>query len=165
MTEDITLKGKDLSYEIIDANPDRYRYLANGAVYDNKSKIIVKAPPPECNTFSDVDKARDASRTRVLKARQAAMNGLANASHIGNSTYDAWSEIVENQARLAMDVTRGRDSTNAATFVGKAAGFMGHPQKDDSIQSNGTFVHFSGDIANRIIDMIHEYNQYNGTNE
>ena len=151
--------------ELIERDPERYRITANGSTQDLKTGRIVKAPPPGQNTFDDPERAREAARTRIERARAAAHAGLRNASHVGTTALETWSKIVEAQARLAMDGKRGRDSTNAAKFVGTAAGYTGREAlEDQKISREGSFIHFSGDIAHKILDMIHEYNKNNGTN-
>jgi hypothetical protein len=123
------IKGPALTAEIIAANPERYRTLSNGAIYDNAAGHIVKAPPPEMRVFSDQNQAKAAALSRHVAAQEAALQGLANAAgNIGVGTSEsallAWSNIVAAQARLAMDTEAGRASTEAARFAGTAAGLL-----------------------------------------
>jgi hypothetical protein len=123
------IKGEALTAEIIAADPERYRTLSNGAIYDNAAGHIVKAPPPEMRVFSDQNQAKAAALSRHVAAQEAALQGLANAAgNIGVGTSEsallAWSNIIAAQARLAMDTEAGRASTEAARFAGTAAGLL-----------------------------------------
>ena len=106
----------------------RTKLLSNGAVYDLDAKRIVKGSSPDyLGTLRD--------RRRELAAKEArygmvrAVTGASAIKGIGgrteaNTPAKAWGVIVEMQADLAQAIEQTRASTEAAKFVGRAAGLI-----------------------------------------
>ena len=82
---------------------------------------------------------RDPSQASAMAAkrweayREAAAAGVARATR-RDTPVAGWGYIVEKQAELASDPTRGRGSTEAARFVGSALGLMGEGRRQDEQQ-------------------------------
>ncbi len=120
-----------ITHEIARANPERYRILRNGAVYDLQAGRIAGNPPGGTATAITPETSQAMHRRRAelrIQAQAAARSGVATLA--GGSEYKAWAEIARAQAKLALDTDKGRSSTEAARFVGQAAGFLASPGSD-----------------------------------
>ena len=119
----------------------RYKRLPSGAVMDKSTNKLV-ANPGGGNTIirRNSNNIREIHAERVLKAKLAAQSALAAVSASKSKTSLAgWARIVGAQAELALDIDRGRASTDAARFVGQAAGFLeSGRQADDNGRDAGT---------------------------
>lgn len=91
--------------------------------------------------------ARQLAHKRWDAARQAAAKGLAAAAAEKGlrvaSGEEAWGEVVKIRAGFALDPGSGRTGTDAARFVGQAAGYIG-AQADDE-QAPGARIDISTD--------------------
>ena len=97
----------------------------NGALRDPVTGRIVANPPG--GTINAITPANSGEYQRMyaqkrIEAELAAGRGMARIA--GGSELDAWSDIAEQQARLAIDTEKGRASTEASRFVCQAAGFI-----------------------------------------
>lgn len=111
----------DVTLAMAEEDPERYQILKNGSIYDHSIKKIVKAPTVP--NFTDHKQAQAAALSRHQAAQEAAITGLSRVS-TSKSALDAWANIVESQAKLAMDTDKGRSSTEAARFTGQTTGFL-----------------------------------------
>lgn len=112
----------------------RYRRLHNGPIYDMQVHHIVANPGGGLDKISPTHNPKAIYAERVLAAKiaaQEAVEELAKASQSKKTFAAGWREIVKAQAGLALDVDRGRASTDAARFVGQATGFLGDSRRDD----------------------------------
>ena len=101
---------------------------------------------------------------RREKAMQAAAAGLARvaAPTSQDAVLDAWSLIIEKQARLALSTDRGRDSTGAAKFVGSAAGLYGGKDAEHEQKQQQTTIILSDSVANQLINALFVQNDGGG---
>ena len=159
MTSDIQVyKGAELTGEMIAADPERYQVLANGAVYDHAVKYIVKAPPDELQPFAQEQASANAAKKRWDQYRERAeLGAVAGASAPGafiRSSLGAWEWIVSRQTQLAGMTNKGRDSTNAAKFVGSALDALPDRRNSPEPPASGATLAMSSDVAQRLIDML-----------
>ncbi len=96
----------------------RTKVLASGAIYDLDAKRIVgKAHDnPYAITQTNANEYHEMSRQKRL---EAVYRGLAAGTKRSNA-HDAVEAIVACQSELAMDIDRGRASTEAARFAFQA---------------------------------------------
>lgn len=102
--------------------PAHVRVLKNGAWYDTNISRIVKAPLT--GNIETQAQARALQTRRLELSREAAMAAIAEKGKAPGDLYGGWRTIVRAQVDLAVNVDKGRSSTEAARFVGAAAGFM-----------------------------------------
>jgi hypothetical protein len=150
------IKGAELTDEMIAAQPERYRELANGAIYDNEAGHIVKAPPPEKQTITQAN-AREyhaLAAQKRLEAQLAARAGIAGLVKT-KSDLDAWQVINRKQGRLATMIEKGRSSTEAARFVGYATGFLSD-DRTNNLANDGITVQIGADIARQLVELARQ---------
>lgn len=94
-----------------------YRLLKNGAVQDIKTTRIVGLSLT--SHIITRENASEYSRKYWKEGRMAANSGLKRLNN-SDTSLDAWADIVEQQAIVALG--EGREATNAAKFVGNATG-------------------------------------------
>jgi len=91
-------------------------------------------------------------------AREHAAAGLLRAVQANEQGYHdtapaAWGVVVEKQTELALAIDTGRDSTQAAKFVGQATGYVG--QREATHQDNRSIVlHISDTAAARLAGLV-----------
>jgi len=105
--------------------PPHVKVLRNGAWYDTQRNRIVANPPggPSTGIKTQSQGVALATRRRQL-AQEAAQAAIAEYGKAPGDLYGGWRTIVRAQTGLALDVDKGRSSTEAARFVGSAAGFL-----------------------------------------
>jgi len=136
-------------------NPQSQHVTINGAIYDNdKHRLIAgpakggtKAITPETSTTS-------MKQARYDKAERAARDAIASGTMQPNS-FKGWHEIVKNQVSMAAEP--GPYSTNAAKFVGSAAGLLRDRREGD--KSEGVTLSIDADVARMLIDRISKLRQ------
>jgi len=87
---------------------------------------------PQAVTFNADNASAYAHRKHEL-AREHAAAGLLRAVQANEQGYHdtapaAWGVVVEKQTELALAIDTGRDSTQAAKFVGQATGYVGQQE-------------------------------------
>lgn len=93
--------------------------LPNGALYDKSIGRIVKAPPPERQPINQ-ENARDFHALARAKRIEIAQRGIELGT--GATRWDVGAvDIIAAQSRLALDISKGRGSTEAARLVLGAA--------------------------------------------
>jgi hypothetical protein len=154
---EIVLKGDDLTQEMIEADPERYQVLPNGAIYDHAIKRIVKAPA--INTINR-ENARELINLRWQRAREAAAAGMteAAASIAGVSPsnvteYDAYSMMTGNLARMAMQ-NNDRSAVEAFRAVSQAAGLVPDKQSGGGGDAPALQINVSGDALARLLQLM-----------
>ncbi|MHC4604516.1 MAG: hypothetical protein ACYS6W_14435 [Planctomycetota bacterium] len=150
--------------EIIQYDPTRYILNKNQSIRDAKNNHrIVKPPPPEINTFSNPEKAREAITSRHQAAQRASLDALADLAADdeipnaipGNPTaFDFWKAIIRARA-IAASVPGNPQGAGEARFVARAADLMPDPRqaKKDN-QSPGLTINVDLETASRLIDAI-----------
>jgi hypothetical protein len=153
----VVLRGADLTQDIIEANPERYRVLPNGAVYDLAIKKIVKAPE---NQAFDQAQAKVAANLRWEKARQAVAAGLAQtASNLSGvslsrvTEYDAVSLMAANLADIA-STKKDRAAVEAFRAVSQAAGLVPDKQSGGGGDAPALQINVSGDALARLLQLM-----------
>jgi hypothetical protein len=147
------IRGMDHD-SVVEYNPERYRLYKNRAIFDKNTGRIVKAPPPEMSLTSASASVLAESRWR--KARESANEGLSRLS-TANSALDTWSNIIENKGRVALDKDN-RAGTDAARFVGNAAGLLLDPrQPAQDKQSPGLTITMDQTTATALLRAIDAY--------
>jgi phage FluMu protein gp41 len=153
----VVLRGADLTQDIIEANPERYRVLRNGAIYDNEAKRIVKAP--ENNTINQ-ENAREMLALRWEKARQAVaagmIEGAASIKDISPSNvteYDAVSLMAANLTNIAA-TKQDRAAIEAFRAVSQAAGLVQERGQQVSSDAPALQINVSGDALARLLQLM-----------
>lgn len=125
--EIIVVKGADLTQAMIDADPERYQVLPNGAIYDHAVKRIVKAP--ENNTINK-ENAREMINLRWERAREAAAAGMIEAtadirkvSPSNVTEFDAFALMTKNLTNIAATKS-DRAAVEAFRAVSQASGLV-----------------------------------------
>ena len=116
-----------------------YKRLPNGAVFDKRIKRIVANPGGGNTPMKQGINIKEIHAERVLRAKLAAQGALSElviASGKNKSAIGGWARVVSAQAELALDIDRGRASTDAARFVGQATGFLSS-ERDNKSDSGG----------------------------
>ena len=148
----------DNPYQLVEDNPERYFINANGVIQDKTNGRFVAAPGGGENAITPArssDMHKLAAEKRI-KAELAAGAGLGRIT-LSGSELAAWSDIVENQGRLALDTKKGQTSTKAAEFVGKAAGFLSDRRSSGDNSTTNNTLNLVGDaFIDRLVDIIRE---------
>ena len=92
------------------------RVLKNGAVYDMDRKRIGENPPGGTTTAITQANAAEYHELSRQQRLNAAYRGWMSGTKRSNA-HDALEAIVSNQTELAMNIERGRASTEAARFI------------------------------------------------
>ena len=127
------MSTEKLTHEIAASQPDRYKILANGAVYGLQEKHIVLAPPKEKQFITHENASAlatqywDEKRAEWVEGGEIAANTLEKA-HLG-----AWRAIGENIATLAM-TKQDRTAVEAARLYGQNAGYVQDRSRSDAGQ-------------------------------
>jgi hypothetical protein len=155
--EIIVVKGADLTQAMIDADPERYQVLPNGAVYDHAVKKIVKAPE---NQVLNQAQASALANLRWQRAREAAAAGLAGAvadvrkvSPSNVTEYDAYAQMTQNLARMAM-TNNDRSAVEAYRAVSQAAGLVQERGQQGSSDAPALQINVSGDALARLLQLM-----------
>jgi hypothetical protein len=153
----VVLRGADLTQDIIEANPERYRVLPNGAIYDNEAGYIVKAPE---NNIINKENASAMANLRWQRAREAAAAGLAGAvadvrkvSPSNVTEYDAYAEMTRNLGNMAM-TGKDRSAVEAFRAVSQAAGLVPDKQSGGGDASPALQINVSGDALARLLQLM-----------
>jgi hypothetical protein len=153
----VVLRGADLTQDIIKANPERYRELPNGAIYDNAVGRIVKAPE---NNVINRENASALANLRWQRAREAAAAGLAGAvadvrkvSPSNVTEYDAYAQMTQNLARMAM-TNNDRSAVEAYRAVSQAAGLVQERGQQGSSDAPAVQINVSGDALARLLQLM-----------
>jgi hypothetical protein len=157
--------GKAIEREIV--TPDGARHLvvvddpetqwitANGTVYDSNNHRIAHGPPPGGTHAITEQNARQYQAARYDKAERSAREALAHATGQPNA-YAGWSEVIKNQVRISTNPDSPY-STNAAKFVGSAAGLLRDRREGD--KTDGVTLSIDADVARMLIDRISKLRQ------
>jgi hypothetical protein len=120
-----------------------YRQLDNGTIISVSSGRMVANPESgKLNGFTSTESSRDARQKwfdRRISGAMAAGRGLALATN-SPEEITAIERLTAEQATLAMDISRGRASTEAYVAIMRVAGFLGTMDKSKSADqgSNNT---------------------------
>lgn len=136
----------------------RYYWIKSGAVKDIVPPSPFVRSPARAGRVLSSARARSMQEKRFTNAVKAARAGLRDLPGANNSSLRAWARIVEAQGKLALDASKGRDSTQAARFVGKAADFIptGHDSGGPGGDSPGLRVDLSPDLAMELLQVLAE---------
>jgi len=114
------------------------RQLPNGAILAIDTGKIVANPAasgqPGATSGITTENHRDIREKlfeRRLQSQLAAGSGMAKGTMTAGEL-QAWEKIAAAQAGLALDVERGRASTEAARFLGAATGFLAADARRDT---------------------------------
>jgi len=129
----------------------RTKVLASGAIYDlDKGRIVGSARPnPYAINQTNTHEYHELSRQARLKA---VYRGLATGTGRSNA-HDAVEAIVARQAELAMDIERGRASTEAARFSFQA-GELIQDRRTDASGGLSVTAHVSGDALAGLFSLL-----------
>ena len=121
----------------------------NGAVKAADGGLWLAGSPEDGITG---DNARELGQKFRERARQEFLAGLGDAAGVDSGGFGfaaaglkAWRDIGRAQYALAADAERGRSSTEAAKFIGRAAGFLGDDDKGGD--NGGITIQISGGAA------------------
>lgn len=154
--------GKAIEREIV--TPDGTRHLVvaqepefeyvtgNGTIYDSRTHRITKGAPGGGTHALTTDKSNANRQIRQEKAEIMARQALASKSTRGNS-YDGWKMVVSAQVDQALKPDSPY-STNAAKFVGSAAGLL--RDRREAEKSEGVTIDISADVARMMIDKLRQ---------
>ena len=130
----------------------RTKVLANGAIFDIDRRRIIGNPPggpTTAITKSNVVEYHEMSRQAKL---DAVYRGLATGTGRSNA-HAAVEAIVAKQAELAMDIERGRASTEAARFSFQA-GELIQDRRTDAAGGLSVTAHVSGDALAGLFSLL-----------
>ncbi len=124
--------------------PEGIRPLSNGAGYDTERKRITHGP----GTFGHdparitVENNAEYQAARYESGRLAAEQAIATGTNSPDA-WGGWFTVVAAQTQLALNTEKGRASTEAAKFVGRAADLLpqqvkGQPTNQTNVQINVT---------------------------
>jgi len=131
-------------------NGGNVRTLKNGAIYSMDTKRIIVGPPGGGGiTQSNANEYHELSRKARL---EAVYRGLATGTGRSNA-HDAVEAIVARQAELAMDIERGRASTEAARFSFQA-GELIQDRRTDASAGLSVTAHVSGDALAGLFSLL-----------
>jgi hypothetical protein len=139
MTDDIQ-SPQPANKQIIDysANPERYRTLKNGAIYDNERKKIVAAPPLERQPISQVNASAMAS-LRWEQAIKASRQGIKDVSGT-KSSYSAWGKAMGKLYDDAMQPGISMAKVKGLELVGRAADLLPDRRQDPNSAPSGAQI-------------------------
>jgi len=117
------MSTEKLTHEIAASQPDRYKILANGAIYDLEAKKIA-GNPGGGTTAIDQSQASALATHRWEQQRQEWVEGgEIAADSLKKAHLGAWRAIGENIATLAM-TKQDRTAVEAARLFGQNAGYV-----------------------------------------
>lgn len=138
---------------------DHIRILRNGAKFNTLTHRIVGGPT--VSPMLDPAVREKAKVNRYELAKKAARRGMekaggVNIQNVGKrvSALDVWSEVIEAQTRLAMDVESGRSSTEAAKFVGRAADLLQDDRSSGQSGGQGMQLTLDNDVSNALLRLL-----------
>ena len=134
-----------------DGSAPRTKVLASGAIYDlDKGRIVGSARPnPYAINQTNTHEYHELSRKARL---EAVYRGLATGTGRSNA-HAAVEAIVARQAQLAMDIERGRASTEAARFSFQA-GELIQDRRTDASAGLSVTAHVSGDTLAGLFSLL-----------
>ena len=129
----------------------RLKTLKNGAIYSLDTKRIVANPGGGTSAITQAKATEYHELSR--KARlEAVYRGLATGTGRSNA-HAAVEAIVARQAELAMDIERGRASTEAARFSFQA-GELIQERRTDASGGLSVTAHVSGDALAGLFSLL-----------
>jgi len=132
----------------------QHKVCKNQSLYNLEKKRITATKQTTTKFTPETRHAITAARREAAQA--AAQAGLSRMARPGTADpiMGAWSDIIESQARLAINTQRGRSSTIAAQFVGKAAGFfdINNEQNPQIVQNQAIIM--SDQLAQAILTRV-----------
>lgn len=118
-------------------------------------KFITGPPNPP---FANREFAKAAITKRWRDSERDAQAGMLAAAQAKGLVIarpgQAWSAIVEAQSGLALS-GKGRASTNSATFVGRASGYLNSDRRNESISLEGSTEDLIFAAVLRLMGQIH----------
>ena len=130
----------------------RTKVLANGAIFDIDRRRIIGNPPGGPTTAITKSKVVEYHEMSRQKRLDAVYRGLATGKGRSNA-HDAVEAIVAKQAELAMDIERGRASTEAARFSFQA-GELIQDRRTDASAGLSVTAHVSGDALAGLFSLL-----------
>ena len=130
----------------------RTKVLANGAIFDIDRRRIIGNPPGGPTTAITKSKVVEYHEMSRQKRLDAVYRGLATGTGRSNA-HDAVEAIVAKQAELAMDIERGRASTEAARFSFQA-GELIQDRRTDASAGLSVTAHVSGDTLAGLFSLL-----------
>jgi len=130
----------------------RTKVLANGAIFDIDRRRIIGNPPGGPTTAITKSKVVEYHEMSRQKRLDAVYRGLATGTGRSNA-HDAVEAIVAKQAELAMDIERGRASTEAARFSFQA-GELIQDRRTDASAGLSVTAHVSGDALAGLFSLL-----------
>ncbi len=146
---------------IVLSEPERYVIYRGGMICDRHNGNRTIGTDSSLNPHALVSTtARDIARKRQERAAVAAAQGIldsVNAHGVpAKGSIAAWRYIVKHQADIALDA-KGRTSTDASYFVGRAAGMLrdgSDRQADNTSQAVDDNLGKLGALADRLLQAI-----------
>ena len=130
----------------------RTKVLANGAIFDIDRRRIIGNPPGGPTTAITKSKVVEYHEMSRQKRLDAVYRGLATGTGRSNA-HAAVEAIVARQAELAMDIDRGRASTEAARFSFQA-GELIQDRRTDASGGLSVTAHVSGDALAGLFSLL-----------
>lgn len=136
-----------------------YKRLASGAVVDCKTAAMVANPGGGKTAIKSDNAAAMLARREAIRLQgETAGRAALRAASGGVSSLAGWRQIVEAQAGLAKDTDKGRASTEAARFVGQAAGLIGGASSQQAASNPaGATLALSPDVAKALLEVLGPY--------
>lgn len=156
---EIVLSGAELTQDIIDAHPERYKVLPNGAVYDKSIGRIVANPGGGKSAITQATSSEMRAR-RMELAREAVARGMidgaASLKDISPSNvteYDAVSLMAANLTNIAA-TKQDRAAIEAFRAVNQAAGLVQERGQQGSSDAPALQINVSGDALARLLQLM-----------
>ena len=136
---------------------EAYKMLPNGAVHGVREARIVANPNGGLTAITPANSSDVRSKLfeRRIQSKLAAGRGMAQGTMTAGEL-EAWERINAAQASLAVDTDRGRASTEAARFVGAAAGFLSPDTRYDDQPAGpaGVRIELSDEAVDGLIALV-----------
>jgi len=111
------------------------RYNKDGALINGEGRIVVpgKSAFTPANAAENARKSHEARRRNSIQAaKDGIMAGLSTKDILVKSPWGGMALIIAAQTELAMDISKGNASTQAAKFVLDQADMLVRDEKEDN---------------------------------
>ena len=145
-----------ITHEQARADPDKYRILSNGAIFDKTVNHIVGNPGGGTKGITQLNSSamHKKRQDKRLEGQLAAERGMGKAVLTG-CALDAWEDIIHARAVVALDTGSGMVGNRATEIVGRAVGYLAdsRSQQDGAGQTN-VQVNIGSDVLDRLEDIL-----------
>ena len=151
----MTDNRKRKTHKIEEIEPGIWLY-SDGAKRTADGRLVEKHPlavpftseAASMLTHAKHEQAKEKAAEGLLRAVQANEPGVYNAP------VEAWGKVVEKQAELSLAIDTGRDSTQAAKFVGRASGMMAERGQAPAADARTFVLNITDAAFARLTDVI-----------